>query len=175
MTPEFLGALAYMESSGDALAAPRWRFSLTRGWTRAYAPPSSAVGLFQFTDETFERARHLCVRKGKVAHEGHWYDSSACGFTGLAVRVSPWDATEITAAYLQDQLDRGPAALKKATRVQRQRVAAVIHLCGPGKTRPFILARYEPKSVGLCAGQSASAYVHLVERYRKVFAKLSAS
>ena len=165
MTPEFLAAMAYLESSGDQLAAPAWRVNLTRDMTRIYAPASSAVGLFQFTEETFSRASQYCVRGGKVTR---------CWFPALKTRLSPSDSTEIAAGYLQHQVDAFLARRGiKASRPRRQRLAAVIHLCGPGKADALVAGKFRPEAVGMCGNQSAAAYVRRIEVLRAHFARLA--
>ena len=57
MTKEFLGALVQVESSGRFLATPKWRWRWTTDITRIYSPASSAVGLLQYLDATFESAK----------------------------------------------------------------------------------------------------------------------
>lgn len=171
MTPEFLAALAYAESSGDGLAAPAWRLSLRDpDWTRVYAPPSSAVGLMQFTEDTFRRYRRYCVHGGRVAEARPWYDPRGCWFTGLSTRLSPSNSIEVTAAYLQRLADRTAPG---ATRAQRQRLGAVIHLCGPGAAARLTAARFRLKSLGPCGGQSAVRYARRVEALRDRFALLA--
>lgn len=171
MTPEFLAALAYTESSGDGLAAPAWRFSWRdRDWTRVYAPPSSAVGLMQFTEETFRRYRRFCVHRGRVAEARPWYDPRGCWFTALSTRLSPSHSIEVTAAYLQHLAGRMAGG---ATRAQRQRLGAAIHLCGPSAGGRLVDARFRLEALGLCGGQPAARYVRRVEALRDRFALLA--
>ena len=97
---------------------------------------------------------------------------------------SPWDKflwswriTGVCAdchvfAYLQDQLDRILGGKRKSTAPsQRRRLAAAIHLCGPGIARELIAARYDPERIGTCGGQSPATYVHRIEVLRDRFTR----
>jgi len=64
---ELLAALAQAESAGDPLARTYWRWRWSWNPLEVYAPASSAVGLLQMTDGTFEEARRLCVHLGEPA------------------------------------------------------------------------------------------------------------
>ena len=48
MTPEFLAAMAQVESAGNPLVTPKWRWRLTLDITRIYAPASTSFGLYQY-------------------------------------------------------------------------------------------------------------------------------
>ena len=61
ITPEFLAALAQVEGSGNPVARTYWRWSLTTHPFEVYRPASSAVGMYQFTDGTFDEAREFCI------------------------------------------------------------------------------------------------------------------
>ena len=105
-----------------------------------YRPASSAVGMYQITDGTFAEARHLCVRGHRVVREGPWNDWHACWLNGLYSRVIPSHAVELVSAYLtantEDLLQR--YHLTHATLLQRQQLAAVIHLCGAGAAAAYV-------------------------------------
>src|SRR6185295_17355377 len=57
ITPDFLAALVQVESAGDPLASPSWRWRWTADPWRLYGPPSTAVGLLQMTDGNYGEAR----------------------------------------------------------------------------------------------------------------------
>src|SRR5215831_8356192 len=59
LSPEFLAALAQIEASGNPIARTYWRWSLTSHPFEVYRPASSAVGMYQLTDGTFDQARDL--------------------------------------------------------------------------------------------------------------------
>ena len=58
---DLLAALAQAEGSGNPVARTYWRWSLTTKPFEIYKPASSAVGMYQITDGTYEIARRLCV------------------------------------------------------------------------------------------------------------------
>ncbi len=59
MTPEFLCAMAQVESSGNPFASPKWKWQRTTDIKKIYAPASSAVGLLQYTNGTFKEAKQF--------------------------------------------------------------------------------------------------------------------
>jgi len=175
ITPEFLAALAQIEASGNPLARTYWRWSWTRRPFELYRPASSAVGMYQLTDGTFEQARRYCVHDHEVAEDGPWYDLDACWWNALYFRVIPSHAVELTAAYLQHRVDvtlqrHGPA---DAPLDAKQRLAAVIHLCGASAG-----ARYARRGLRLvpdqrCGAHRVDAYLARLEAARRTFARLA--
>ncbi len=105
MTPEFLAALAQVEGSGNPIVRTYWRWSWRPEPFEMYRPASSAVGMYQITDGTFEEAKRFCIHDHVVVEDGPWDDWHSCWFTGLYFRVVPSHAVELTSAYL----DRGVA------------------------------------------------------------------
>jgi hypothetical protein len=134
ITPELLGALAQVESAGDPVARTYWRWQLSWNPLALYQPASSAVGMFQITDATFDEARRFCIHGHVVVEDGPWHDLRSCWFNGLYTRVVPSHAVELTAALLDRQVARTLARhrLTAATLKQKQDLAALIHLCGAG-------------------------------------------
>ncbi|HSL02607.1 MAG TPA: transglycosylase SLT domain-containing protein, partial [Nitrospiraceae bacterium] len=61
MTPELLAALAQVESGGNPVARTYWRWHLTWNPLALYQPASSAVGMYQITDGTFQEATRYCI------------------------------------------------------------------------------------------------------------------
>ncbi|MEQ1877411.1 MAG: transglycosylase SLT domain-containing protein, partial [Bdellovibrionia bacterium] len=78
VTPEFLAALAQSESSGNPVAQPYWRWDFSTNPFEIYAPASSASGMFQLTEGTYQEAKNYCIHNGKVAKKGSWFDPSSC-------------------------------------------------------------------------------------------------
>ncbi len=70
MTPELLAALAQKEASGNPVARTYWRWSTTLNLFEIYRPASSAVGMYQFTDGTFEEAKRYCIHDHRVVADG---------------------------------------------------------------------------------------------------------
>lgn len=174
VSAEFLAALAQVESDGNPIARTYWRWQWSWNPFEIYRPASSALGMFQFTDGTFVEARKYCIRDHKVAADGPWYDVHSCWFNSFYTRTIPSHATEMTAAYLHQSvvelLDARPVA--RISMAQKQKLAAVIHLCGVkrGETfvrRGFLLARGER-----CGTQSVHHYLNKIDLMKKRFGRL---
>src|SRR6185436_5973122 len=57
ITPEFLAALAQVEGSGNPIVRTYWRWSFTPRPFEMYRPASSAVGMYQITNGTYEESK----------------------------------------------------------------------------------------------------------------------
>ncbi len=160
ITSELLGALAQVESAGDPLARTYWRWQLSWNPLALYSPASSAVGMFQLTDATFQEARRYCIHDHVVVEDGPWNDLRSCWFNRLYTRVIPSHAVELTAALLDRQVARVLARhrLAGATLKQKQDLAALIHLCGEGAG-----SAYARRGLRLTPGQRCGD--HDVRRY----------
>jgi len=134
VTADFLAALAQIEAAGNPVARTYWRFAWTSNPFGIYRPASSAVGMFQIIDGTFDEARRYCIRDHRVVAEGPWYDWKTCWLNELYFRVVPSHAIELTAAHLQMSVDRALRRhpVRGASLRQKQDLAALIHLCGAG-------------------------------------------
>ena len=175
MTPEFLAALAQVEGSGNPIVRTYWRWSWTPGPFEMYRPASSAVGMYQITDGTFEEAKRFCIHDHAVAEDGPWNDWHSCWFTGLYFRVLPSHAVEMTSAYL----DRGVSdALKRhqirsATLRQKQNLATLMHLCGVGAGNLYARRHFQLAPGQRCGDHSAAGYIAKVESMKRVFTQLA--
>jgi hypothetical protein len=171
ITAEFLAALAQVEASGNPIARTYWRWSWALDPFEVYRPASSAVGMYQFTDGTFEQAQRYCIHDHRVVEEGPWYAWRSCWFNELYFRVIPSHSIELTSAFLDRSVSNTLArrGIHGATRAQKQRLAALIHLCGPAAGDRY--ARRGFAMGGLrCGDHGAGSYVAKVERYQRVFA-----
>lgn len=175
ITADFLAALAQVEGSGNPVVRTYWRWSWGKHPLELYRPASSAVGMYQITDGTFREAQRYCIHDHRVVEQGAWSDWDSCWFNDLYFRVVPTHAVELTSAYL-DRAVAGTLArnrIRRATLAQKQRLAALIHLCGAGAGN-----RYARRGLVLgdlrCGDHGARAYVHKVERMQQVFARLAA-
>jgi hypothetical protein len=177
MTPDLLAALAQVEASGNPVARTYWRWTLTHEPFEIFRPASSAVGMYQITDGTFDAARRYCVHNHRVVAEGPWYDFRSCWLNELYTRTVASHAVELTSAYL----DRGVAqilqrqGIKQASLQQKQALAAMMHLCGAGAA-----AAYARRGLAFSAGQrcgthDARSYVGRVTSVQRRFAALAAA
>jgi hypothetical protein len=177
LSPELLAALAQLEGDGNPLARTPWRWQWSENPLELYRPASSAVGLLQITDGTFAEARRYCIRDHQVVTDGPWYDPRTCWFTRFYSRVIPSDAIEMTAAYLHQRVVETLAAQRRArVRLAQERaLAAVIHLCGPGRGAAFVRRGFRATPGERCGAHSLGAYLHRVDALAGRFARLRAA
>lgn len=175
ISAELLAALAQVEASGNPVARTYWRWSWALDPFEVYRPASSAVGMYQFTNGTFEQAKRYCIHDHAVVEEGPWYAWRSCWFNELYFRVVPSHAIELTSAFL----DRSVATLlaergvPRADLAQKQRLAAVIHLCGAGAGERFARGGFALGPGLRCGDHGARVYVLRVEAMRRVFERLA--
>lgn len=176
ITPELLAALAQTEASGNPVARTYWRWSWKLEPFEVWRPASSAVGMYQITDGTFEHARRFCIHDHVVVEEGPWHAWRSCWLNELYFRVIPSHAIELTSAYL----DRGVArvlarhGIKSATLDQKQKLATLIHLCGAGAGDAYARRGLRLTKSQRCGDHSARAYVSRVTKMQQVFSGLAA-
>lgn len=171
ITPEFLAALAQVEGSGNPIVRTYWRWSLSSDPFKVYRPASSAVGMYQITDGTFQEARRYCIHDHVVVDDGPWDDFQSCWFNSLYMRVVPTHAVEMTSAYLDRRVARAlaRAGIVNATQKQKLDLAAIIHLCGAGAGERHARRGLRITSGQRCGDHSVRDYVAKVERMRRVF------
>ncbi len=175
MTPEFLAALAQVEGSGNPIVRTYWRWSWKLEPFEMYRPASSAVGMYQITDGTFEEAKRFCIHDHVVVEDGPWNDWDSCWFTSLYFRVVPSHAVELTSAYL----DRGVADalrrhnMRSASMAQKQNLATLMHLCGVGAGNLYAKRGFRLEPGQRCGDHSASGYLARVQSMKRVFARLA--
>jgi hypothetical protein len=171
ITPELLAAIAQVEGSGNPVARTYWRWRLTHEPFEIYRPASSAVGMYQITDGTYREAKRYCVRDHAVVTDGPWHDWNSCWFNWLYVRVVPSHAVEMTAALLDRQVTSIAA---KATPLQKQDLAAVIHLCGVAGGRAYAARGFRPAAGQRCGDHDLRGYLARVNAMKRAFARLAA-
>ena len=174
MTPELLAALAQSEASGNPVARTYWRWSWSLNPFEIYRPASSAVGMYQVTDGTFEEARRYCIRAHRVTADGPWHDWDSCWFNSLYTRVLPSHAVEMTAANLDRRVHETLArkGIRRASLKQKQDLAIVTHLCGAGAGAKFAARGLRPYPGQRCGDHPLQRYLDRVHGYAKVFARL---
>jgi hypothetical protein len=163
--PELLAALVQVESAGDPLARTYWRWS----WNplALYAPASSAVGLLQMTDGTLEEASRWCIRDHVVVRAGP--------DAGPWFRAMPSHAIELTSARLHRVVEEMAAQRPTgSTSRNRQRLAAVVHLCGRERGMAFARRGYRVSQQERCGDHDLREYLARVQRLSLVFARLAA-
>jgi len=173
--PELLAALAQVEGSGNPLVRTYWRWSWAPRPFELYRPASSAVGMYQITDGTFAEARHYCIHHHALMREGPWNDWHSCWFNGLYLRVVPRDAIELTAAYLDLKVNAILAHDRRHTlsALQRQHLAAVIHLCGAGAAAAYVQRGFRFADGERCGAHDPREYLRRVDEMHGVFTRLA--
>jgi hypothetical protein len=173
--PEMLAALAQMEAAGNPVARTYWRWSFTLHPLDIYKPASSSVGMYQMTDGTFAQAKDLCIRDHQVRHAGAWHDWNSCWFNGWYLRVVPSDAIELTSAYLDESITTILARhhLSSATLQQKEKLAAVVHLCGAGAADSYARRGFKFTPTQRCGDHDPREYLSRVTRYEREFSELA--
>lgn len=169
MTKHYLAALSQVESSGNAWATPKWRWQWTTDISSIYAPASSSVGLFQYTNATFEDAKRFCIHWGKSIQTGSWYDFRSCWFNRWYTRLSAADSIEMTSARLDFYIRR---LKENASVVDYQNLASVIHLCGLQKGKTFARDGFKLTSFQKCGRHDVKRYINRVQKYKRIFQKM---
>jgi hypothetical protein len=130
--------------------------------------------MFQITDGTFVEARKRCIRDHKVVTDGPWYDPSSCWFNNFYSRIIPSHSIEMTAAYLHQNVTNILAARRvtTVTPAQREKLAAVIHLCGAKRGETLVSRDFRVNLSDRCGTHSLSRALDKVERAKQRFARL---
>jgi len=167
ITPEVLAALAQVEGAGDPLAHTYWHWQLAWDPFRIYGPASSSVGMFQMTDAAFADARRYCIREHVVKDD--------CWFNGFYTRVLPSNAVELAAVFLETHLtailSHGPNV--GANPEQKQDLAAIIYLCGPGPAEAFTRRGFKLVPGERCGDQDVSIYLAQFNTMKREFVRLA--
>jgi hypothetical protein len=176
ITPDLLAALAQVEGSGNPVVRTYWRWSFTHKPFEVYRPASSAVGMYQITDGTFAIARRYCIHDHIVVADGPWDAGRSCWFNSLYTRTIPSHAVELTSAYL----DRQVATLianthATATLAQKQKLAAVIHLCGAGEGERYARRGFRVTAGQRCGDHVVAGYIERVAAMKRLFAGYAAA
>ena len=175
--PELLAALAQVEGSGNPIARTYWTWRFTWNPFEMYRPASSAVGMFQITDGTFEQARQYCVHDHVVVEDGPWHDPRSCWFNELYTRVVPGHAVELTAALLDRTVERTLIRnrISTASPQQRQDLAAVIHLCGAGAGNSYAKRGFRLRRGETCGDHNVRRYLARINALKRQFTRLTLS
>jgi hypothetical protein len=176
IAPQTLAALAQIEGAGNPVARPRWSWRLSWNPFELYRPSSSAVGMFQITDAAFREAKRYCIHHHAVVEDGPWYDPGSCWFNRLYTRVVPSHAIEMTSALLDRGVSNALRRLgKTATFQQKQDLAAVIHLCGPGRGEAYARRGFRPAAGERCGAHDLATYLAQVNALKRQFVRLAAA
>jgi hypothetical protein len=161
--PELLAALVQVESSGDPLARTYWRWRWTLDPLRVYAPASSAVGLLQITDGTYQQARHYCIHDHRVVRDDGPV-TDRCWLNAFYFRTVPGHSIEMTAAWLHLGVEEALAGRRAgpATPAQKDILAATVHLCGRARAAALAARGFRPQAGERCGDHELRAYLERV-------------
>ena len=176
MTAELLAAIAQVEGSGNPVARTYWRWRWTSEPFEAFRPASSAVGMYQFTDGTFAEAKQYCIHDHAVVEDGPWSDWRSCWFNRFYARVVPAHAVDLASAYLDRHVSMllEGHRIRGATLVQKQQLAAVIHLCGAGAGNEYVDHGFKLLAGQRCGDHEASVYLARIRAMQAQFVRLAA-
>jgi hypothetical protein len=175
ITPELLAALAQHEGAGNPVARTYWRWRFTWNPLEIYQPASSAVGMYQITNPTFQEARRYCIHGHVVVEAGAWNDFRSCWFNSLYTRVVPSHAVEMTSALL----DRTVARTLERHRIagaslrQQQDLAAIVHLCGAGAGDAYARRGFRLTAGQRCGDHDPSQYLAQINALKRHFVRLA--
>jgi len=174
LPPELLAALAQAEAAGNPMARTYWRWSPSSKPLDIYRPASSSVGMYQMTDGAFSEARQLCIRDHRVWRFGA-ADGNPCWFGGMYFRVLPSDAVELAAAFLDQHVALALARhhVNGASSLQKQHLATVIHLCGPGAADLYVRRGFQLPAAQRCGDHDPRAYLARVDALTLQFRELA--
>jgi hypothetical protein len=177
ITPELLAALAQVEGAGNPVARTYWRWRLTWNPFELYQPASSAVGMYQITDAMFAEAKRYCIHDHAVVEDGPWHEPRSCWFNGLYTRVVPSHAVEMTAAFLDRRVASTIARqrITDATLLQKQDLAALIHLCGAAWGDGYARRGFRQTAGQRCGEHDVSGYLAQVRSMKRQFVRLAAA
>jgi hypothetical protein len=175
ITPELLAALAQVEGAGNPVARTYWRWRLSWNPLELYQPASSAVGMYQITNATFQEARRYCIHAHVVVEDGPWHDPRSCWFNSLYTRVVPSHAVEMTAALLDRTVARTLERhrIAGATVHQQHDLAAIIHLCGAGAGDAYARRGFRLTAGQRCGSHDPSHYLAQVNALKRHFIRLA--
>ena len=177
ITPELLAALAQVEGGGNPVARTYWRWHLSWNPLEWYQPASSAVGMYQITDGTFNEATRYCIHDHMVVEDGPWHDPQSCWFNSLYQRVVPSHAIELTAAGLDRRVEQliGSRQIGAVTLQQKQNLAAVIHLCGARAGHAYAARGFRLSPHQRCGDHDLRAYLTRVNAMKQQFSQLASN
>lgn len=175
ITADLLAALAQVEANGNPIVRTYWRWSPRTDPFEVYRPASSAVGLFQITDGTFEQARKYCIRNHAVVEDGAWDEPDSCWFNALYTRTVPSHAVELTSAYLDRQVAHITQRYRnpRLTLRNKHELATVIHLCGAGAGALHARRGYQLAAGRRCGDHDQRGYVRRVSAMQREFVRLA--
>ena len=111
-----------------------------------------------------------------MVEDGPWNAWRSCWFNWLYTRVVPSNAVELASAYLDVNVARALArhGVASATLAQRQKLAALMHLCGAGAGDDYARRGFRLVRGQRCGDHEVRAYLARVAELNKLFTRLAA-
>jgi hypothetical protein len=133
--------------------------------------------MYQITNAAFLDARRFCIHDNVVVEDGPWNDFRSCWFNSLYTRTIPSHAIELTSATLDRSVANTLARhrIARATLRQKQDLAAVIHLCGPGTGNLYARRGFSVAAGQRCGDHDVAAYLKRVDTMKSLFLRLAAA
>jgi len=133
--------------------------------------------MYQITNAAFLDARRYCIHDHVVVEDGPWNDFKSCWFNSLYTRTIPSHAIELTSATLDRSVANTLARhrIAKAALRQKQDLAAVIHLCGPGTGNLYVRRGFSLTTGQRCGDHDVAAYLTRVNAMKSLFLRLAAA
>jgi hypothetical protein len=151
------------------VASTYWRWRLTWDPFAVYQPASSSVGMYQMTDAAFAEAQRYCIHRHAVVED-------SCSLNGLYTRIVPSHAIELTAVFLDRNLTailaHRPNAIPSPQ--QKQELAAIVHLCGPGSAKAFARRGFHLSAGERCGDHDVATYLAQVKAMKQEFLRFAA-
>lgn len=173
ITPELLAAIAQAEGNGNPVARTYWRWQWSWNPFDWYKPASSAVGMFQMTDGTFDSATRYCIHNHRTVEYGPWHNLRSSWFNSLYTRILPSHAIEMTSALLDHTVTQIIGEQRRATLKEKQALAAIIHLCGSKAGRDFAGRGFHLKPHQRCGDHDARTYLTRVDLLKQQFTAMN--
>lgn len=156
----FLAALTQKESSGNPWASPGWIMRLTDNYEYLYGPQSTAFGLLQITKPTFHKTIKLCDNPTYQEYCGLWNTRLfASNSIALATLNLTHSMKQIEARF----------KIKHWNKQLKEKVAAIVHLCGEGVAKQFVRAGYRLSKNKYCGSHHLGSYIRSVTSLQRQF------
>jgi hypothetical protein len=134
---------------------------------------TSAVGLLQITDGTYDQARHYCIHDHRVVRDDGPVGDS-CWFNAFYFRTVPGHSIEMTAAWLHVSVAEALGRLRAADvpAARRDAVAAAVHLCGRARAAALVSNGFRPRAGERCGDHDLRAYLERVRALTVQFERM---
>ncbi|MCY4381444.1 MAG: hypothetical protein OXC40_07760, partial [Proteobacteria bacterium] len=151
LTPYFLASLASELSQGRQWTQVSWQLTISYQPWNLIQRVSSEFGLLQMSDQSFQHAKHYCLRRHQPVTIKKWYQLGGCPLNSMKTRASASHSLELAAARLQYFINH-QVRLKNIPYSQQniKDLAAIRHLCGATYGERFIKSQFRLTNIHSC-------------------------